>query len=248
MQRFAIAIIVVIVIALGSRGARAQMAVFDASTFGQSLATAMHTANQVKQLADQLNNMHEQLRYTMQSLKTLDPSSLASLTSLYNQSVATYSAFQSDAASIGFGVSAVNGNYRRLFARPETIRTAKAADYDSMYGAWQIELQGSTESAMRAQANADLLQKNMMASQRILAASRTADGEVRQLQAIVQMLGVIQAQLTTLTQTISTAARVNTTAAAAAATEKMIAREESRRSLAQYRNVGRPVPVFKKLP
>jgi type IV secretion system protein TrbJ len=231
-----------------ARPAVAQMAVFDASTFGQSLSTALNTANQVKQLADQLNNMREQLRYTMQSLKTLDPSSFTSLLNFYNQTTATYSTLQAEGTSIGFSLASVNSNYRRLFAKPEQIRAAKATDYEQMYGLWQAELQSSTESAMRAQASADRLQKDGQATTKILADSRAADGEVRQLQAIVQMLAVIQSQLVTLTQTVATAERVNATAAAAAATEKMIAREEARRIREQYRNTGRPVTVLRKLP
>ena len=228
--------------------AGAQMAVFDAATFGQSLQSALNTANQVKQLAAQLNNMREQLRYTMQSLKTLDPSSFNSLLNFYNQSTSTYNVIQAERTSIGFTLGNVNSNYRRLFATPEQIKTAKASDYDGMYSVWQVELQSSAESAMRAQANADTLKQDAQATQKILSASRSADGEVRQLQAIVQMLAVVQSQLSNLTQTIATAERVNSTAAAAAATEKMIAREEAKRIRDQYRNAGRPVPVLKKLP
>jgi P-type conjugative transfer protein TrbJ len=231
-----------------ARDANAQAAVFDASTFGQSLATALNTANQVKQFADQLANMRQQLQYEMQALKTLDPASLSSVLNLYNQSMFTYNNFQADASSIGFGVANVNASYNKLFAKPAAIKSAQAADYENMYGLWQVELQNSSQTAIRAQANAGQLQQNAAATQKILAASRGADGEVRQLQLVVQSLAVIQSQLTTLTETISTAERVNATAAAATATEKIIAREQARRSRDQYRNLGRPVTVLKKLP
>lgn len=69
-----------------------------------------------------------------------------------------------------------------------------------------------------------------------------------QSQVTKAVLSVISAQLTTLTQTISTAERVNATAAAAAATEKIIAREEAARIRANYRKAGRPVTALRKLP
>jgi P-type conjugative transfer protein TrbJ len=117
-----------------------------------------------------------------------------------------------------------------------------------MYGRWQNELQNSAQIAMRAQANAAQLEQNARAATSLLQASRSADGEVRQLQTIVQMLSVVQSQLTTLTQTISAAERVNSNMAAAAAGEKLMEREARRRRRTNYTTRGAPVPVYRRLP
>ena len=116
---------------------------------------------------------------------------------------------------MGYSIETLNGNFRRLFPEEKDLKKARYSDYDQMYGGWQNELQNSAQIAMRAQANTAQLKENALAAQAIVNTSKLANGEVQQLQTIVQMLGVVQSQLTTLTHTISTAERVNSNMAAA---------------------------------
>jgi P-type conjugative transfer protein TrbJ len=233
--------------------AQAQWAVFDASTFGQTLSTAINTANQVRQLAQQLTNMRDQLKYQIQSLQTIDPRTFDGAMALFNQGRFTYDTFTNNAQSLGYSVGLVNQGYRRLFPDKSAITKASPSGYDQMYSLWQTQLQGSAQTAMLAQANAAQLQQNNFQIQAILTASKGANAAdaqavVKQLQAIVQMLAVIQSQLVTLTQTISTAERVNSEMAAASATEKIAAGEAAAKSRQNYKATGQPPRVLRRLP
>jgi hypothetical protein len=73
-------------------------------------------------------------------------------------------------------------------------------------------------------------------------------GEVRLLQSIAQILGVMQSQMSTIVQLLSTSGRVLADMAAAHAGGDMLTREAKARRREGYTNPGRPARVLGKLP
>jgi hypothetical protein len=58
---------------------KAGIPVFDAANFGQTLSTALSTAEHVRQMVQQLRKMEQQLRNEAQTLRSLDPTSFQGL-------------------------------------------------------------------------------------------------------------------------------------------------------------------------
>jgi type IV secretion system protein TrbJ len=184
---------------LASRPARADLFGGDVAVLASILAQLVQTYTQIKQQVDTIKRHSE---YWQQTLKNLDPTSFNQVLGLYNQGRYTYDSLVADAQSIGYGLQTLDQNFRRLFPSERDLKNARYSDYDQMYAGWQSELHSSAQVAMRAQANAAQPRENALAAQGLVNASRSAEGQVQQLQAIVQMLAVVQSQLTTLTQTI----------------------------------------------
>jgi type IV secretion system protein TrbJ len=244
MKRFVVAMLVVFGMS-APRSARADLFGGDVAVLASILAQIIQTYQQIKQ---QLDTAKMHVRYVEQNIKSLDPTSFNQLLALYNEGRYTYDSIVGDAQALGFRIDSLNHDFRKLFPAERDFKNVRYSDYDVMYSRWQNELQTSAQIAMRAQANAAQLEENARATTSLLVASRSADGEVRQLQTVVQMLSVVQSQLTTLTQTISAAERVNSNMAAAAASEKLMEREARRRRRTNYTSRGAPVPVHRRLP
>jgi conjugal transfer/entry exclusion protein len=91
--------------------------------------------------------------------------------------------------------------------------------------------------AARAQTTLRTIEANNAEARNILSRSQGNGSQVAQLQAALQMLGLVHQNLVSITQTVSSAGRVSSNLAAAGVTERRIARERKRRLLRDY---GRP--------
>jgi conjugal transfer/entry exclusion protein len=153
-----------------------------------------------------------------------------------------------DVESIGYRLDSVNRTFRKVFPSTSDLKRVRYADFDPLVGRWQDEIQASALVASRAQSNITWLKQRSDQAADILSRSASAEGQIAQLQAVVQMLGVMQAQSVGMAQSIDAAGRVATNVAAASAAEKQLSRERKRRNLANYTYRGAPVTVLDKLP
>jgi P-type conjugative transfer protein TrbJ len=229
---------------LSPEPARADLFGGDVAVLAQIL---LQTYEQVNQLKQQLQTAKDNFELAKQALET-DPRNFGDVLNIVRTAQNTYGAIKSDTQQMGFHIESVRGNFARLFPKGRDLKRAKYSDYDSMYGSWQEELRASAEAASHAQANAAVLESQARAAQSALQSSSGADGVVRQLQTVVQMLGVVQTGISTLITTVSTAERVNSNLAASAAEEKLISREERRRRRENYTSRGKPVSTMNRLP
>jgi P-type conjugative transfer protein TrbJ len=248
MKRFVVLGLALLPLALPAR-VHAQAAVIDASNLVQTTATAISTYNTLQQMYEQVKTAQNQLRNQVESLRTLDPTSFASLKQAVADGQFTFEQLKGDIDSFGYGVKSVNSDFQRLFPSSKAKWSkVKADDFGEHYGAWQGQIATSSLTAARAQSSVERVEQYNGAAGRILLNSEGAAGEVRQLQSITQMLGVMQMQLSNLLTSMTTIGRLTADIAASMANQKMMAAEASSRRAANYTDRGRPVPVMKKLP
>lgn len=199
----------------------------------QSVATVFQLISAIATLKQQLDAMN-----TM--LSKLDSASFDDVLALINSTDFSYTQLTGDIASIGYTLQSVNAQFRSVYASDYT--KTSFSQFDSLYGRWQDEILASTQVAARSQATLSTLQSNATEAAAILAKSSASDGQVAQMQAIVQMLGLMQSQNNSVLQSLAATGRVLTSAAATSASERQLSREKKRRHLAGYTNRGAPVP------
>lgn len=229
--------------------AHAQFAVIDPTNLVQNILSALSTAEQVTQFADQLINMEQQLKNYAQTLKELDPSSYRGVLNAYYTMKATKDGLLSDVNAISYSAKQVNADFKKLFPEKDTdIRNVDQAKLKEKGAAWNTELSNSAKIAMRAQTNLGNVATATQQAEQIVSRSQGADGEVRQLQGITQMLFQMQVQLGDIAEMLSTSGRVSATLAATQASKDMVTREGKRRRRAGYANPGQPPKVLNKFP
>ena len=230
--------------------AHAQMPVVDHSNLIQNVKTALQTAQLVENTAQQLQMMEAQLKYQIENLKTIDPSSIVRLLALLNQTQMTFNMLQGDISSIGYTVGVVNGNFNRLFPKKQSQwQGIRYSDFNNYYDNWHAEITASSQAAIRAQTAVGNLDANNAAIQKILLAANSAStGEIRQLQLANQQLGLIHTELASLVQNLATVGRVITEWTAASTGEQMMERERGRRRLENYTSRGAPSQILNRFP
>jgi conjugal transfer/entry exclusion protein len=223
--------------ALIPRSARAQFG-------GDVVVLGTILAELIKQTADMIT----QIGLLEQALSRLDGLSFDVLRGLLIDAQPGYDALVEDVESIGYRLDSVNRGFRKVFPSTTDLKSVRYADLDPLVGRWQDEIQASALVAARAQSNITWLKQRSDEAANILSRSASADGQIAQLQAVVQMLVVMQAQTVGMAQSIDAAGRVTTNMAATSAAEKQLSRERKRRNLANYTYRGSPVIVLDKLP
>ena len=221
-----------------------------ASIFGEEdvilsgiLAQAVST---VSNLVDVLSTVRAQLTAMNTMLAKLDPATFEPVFAIVNSSQLSYDALAGDVASMGYTLQSINNQFHALYEGDYANLALR--DRDALYAKWNAEVLAATQVAARAQATLSSLEENTREAAAILGASSATDGQVAQLQAIVQMLGLVTSQNNTLLKELATTGRVLTSSAAVAASEQQLAREKKKRHLAGYTDRGPAVPPITRLP
>jgi P-type conjugative transfer protein TrbJ len=252
LRRRSAALALSFVAALGVRpsgDAQAQFAVIDPTNLVQNIISALSTAEQVAQFAQQIINMEQQLKNYAQTLKELDPTSYRGVLDAYYTMKSAKDGLLYDVNAISYSAKQVNADFKKLFPEKDTdIRNVDQEKLKERGAAWNTELSNSAKIAMRAQTNLGNVATATQQAERIVSRSQGADGEVRQLQGITQMLFQMQVQLGDIAEMLSTSGRVSATLAATQASKDMVTREGKRRRRENYANPGRPPKVLNKFP
>ncbi len=242
MQHHLVACLSLVAIVGIRKPADAQVAVLDGSNLVQTTATALSTAQMVK-------NMLQQIDLMRQSLETVNPTTVAGLQALLSEGQLSYRTLTNDVTALSFELQAVNNSFDRIFPRDKNAwHAARYSDYDTYYGTWNAEITASAKLAARAQSSITFVDANNQAVARILSQAAAANGEVRQLQLINQQLALIHARLGDLVENIATMGRITATMAASSAGEKLLLREAKVRRRDGYTNRGQPSHVLNRLP
>ena len=250
MPRTLLAASTFVALIAASSPARSQVPVTDAGNLAHNAVTALNTVKVVLNTYQQIQLMQSQLRYQLQSLETLNPSSFSGLLAAINQSQTSYAMLQGDLTTMGFTVSQINRDFDRLFPRSQSQwNSVRYSDLNGYYDRWNGELETSAKAAARAQASISALDASNRQIASILAQANTSSsGEVRQLQLMNQQLAVLHADLGSILQNLATTGRVLTDWTAGGVGEQMLARERARRRLDGYTDRGKPSRVLKALP
>lgn len=201
---------------------------------------------EVVQLGQMVSSMVEEIRLLETQLHPLDPRSFTELEGWLRGATVDTGALLRQIQSMGYTLSSVNAQYETIY--PRDASTIGFSQYQAMYGAWSGEVLASAQVASRSQTMVSSLEDSTSRAVGILSSSQGASGEVAQLQAIVQMLGVVHTDLSAVVQTLATTGRVLSDAAAGGASERQLSLEKKKRNLANYTNRGALVAVPSGMP
>jgi P-type conjugative transfer protein TrbJ len=215
----------------------------------QLAAILSELLSQGVQLANQLQQLQAEVRYTEQTLQQLDPTSFSNLLNTFNTLRWNYQSLAGQVQTISFTATHVQSDFTRLFPKDKNAwRGAPSSAFDGYYTGWQTEISNSSLVAMSAQTQIDLLQRQNDVMMGILRQSQGANGELRQLQLINQSLAKIHDRLGTVVEVLATGQRVTAALAAATSGQNLMLRESKQRRLDGYTNRGRPSRVLNRLP
>jgi P-type conjugative transfer protein TrbJ len=230
MRRRVLAVTLTLVLQLsGGRGARAQFGAEIPFLIGILAQTTSTVAN----LASMLVTLKEQLDAMNTMLSNLDSSAFDSVSSIVTNTDFSLDALSGDVASMGYTLQSVNSQFLTLYGG-SGYAALPTAQFDALYGKWEDEVLSSAQVAARSQATLSTLESSATEAAAILSRSQNSDGQVAQMQSIVQMLGLMQAQNGAVIQSLATTGRVLTSSAARTAAEKQLSREKKRRHLLNY--------------
>jgi P-type conjugative transfer protein TrbJ len=219
----------------------AAMPVVDISNLQQNTLTAVRTAQQIQ-------NQIEQIRNQVRTLQTFSASSYSPLTTIYASNMRELDGLLADVQGIGFDLSRIDAQFNELFPEGQWSQVDQSR-YRDYYEDWNRELTEAARLSMKSQSAIQRSQAYNNEAAAILSRSAGADGEVRQLQATNQMLGVMAGQMDGLTQTLAFNARVSATAAASAAQKEEAERAFSRQMWNGYGNAdAKATPKYTNMP
>lgn len=210
------------------------ISVIDAANLSKNTVTSIQMVQDVMHQVTQINNQIQQYQAMLQSLQTLDTNTFNQVKSLLDAQTNEFNQIYSNVDAIGYGLSGIDSQFNQLFPKNTDWNSIQFNQFEQYYKDWNKELSESARTSMQAQTAVQRTQQynNEIAS--ILARSQVADGEVRQLQAQNQMMGVLSQQLGDLTSNIASAGRVSATMAARAAAQEESQMEFKKRITSGY--------------
>jgi P-type conjugative transfer protein TrbJ len=205
----------------------------------QAISTVTHLVEMVSAIRTQITMMERMLSH-------LDIQSFSDVVNLVRSSQQAYRMLVNDVHSIEYTMAGVERAYRKIF--PSDVSDKKPAELRPLARAWHQETLDAALVAQRSQTSLSTLENNTNQAAAVLARSSTSEGEIAQLQAVNQMLGIMSSQLNTVIAALDTTGRVTATLAATSASEHVVSFEKKDRNLAGYTDRGDSVPVMTKLP
>jgi len=221
--------------------------VIDAANLSRNAVTSIQMVQDVAHQVTQIQNQIQQYQAMLQSLESLDANTFNQVRVLLDMQSSEFNQIFSNVDAIGYGLSSIDSQFNQLFPPGADWHSIDSAQFEQYYQKWDGELTESAKTAMEAQSAVQRTQQynNEIAS--ILGRSQGASGEVRQLQANNQMIGVLSQQLGDLTGSIAATGRVSATIAAKAAAEQEASRQLNKRASTGYGG-GRTTPQLRDLP
>jgi P-type conjugative transfer protein TrbJ len=203
--------------------------VFDAAGFSQSLITATNAVTQVANQARQIQNQISMIRNQVQSLQTLGSARFGALAGNLVIQAAQVQALLNQVQGIGYSLNGIDRQFGALFPGDLDWAELPIEQHQDYYIRWSDQLHEASRTAMAGQGVIRNIQTHNAEARQILMQAHGADGEVRQLQAVNEMLSVLASQLGDVTMTMSATGRVTASAAAATRAERDAQRALMRR-------------------
>jgi conjugal transfer/entry exclusion protein len=202
----------------------------------------------VAELTQIIQALQGQTQLLAQFLKGQPQGELDYVGSLLQGTERNYTALIGNLQSIGYTISAVNGDYETTFPNTTALQAMRSSEFPTVQSGYENEILASSEIAARSQASLSDTEVLTDLAKQILSYVGTTDSAVGQLQLILQMLGVVQTQMTVLVQNLATTGRAMADTGAAAASERQLATERIHRNRADYTSRGAPVNVPSEMP
>jgi hypothetical protein len=146
-----------------------------------------------------------------------------------------------DISAISYNIETVTTQFEQVFPNQAQAANISPTEASVLRGSWDQEIHQSGLAASRSQSALATLERNTASAQAILERSKATTGgtndegsQLAKLQALVQMLGVINSDLTTLATTIAVTERVNASVAAAETSDEELERARAERMMRDY--------------
>jgi P-type conjugative transfer protein TrbJ len=207
----------------------------------QSISSALSLTNLVLQTANQVRMM------TMM-LEQVSKGSFPALIAFINTARSTYNSLTWGVSSMSYQLSRIDSEYNSLFPAGAPPSGATVAEHRAQYQAWNQEVVGASQVAVRQQTSLSTLDDQATQTKAVLQQSQAAQGEVEALQLIAQMIGITNSELLVLNQTLATTGRVLTDMAAAHASREQLSLGKSDDARQGYTDKGLPNTVPSTLP
>jgi len=208
--------------------------VIDFTNLKQNITTSLNMVKSVAQQVTMISNQVKQYEAMLQSLKSFDSQTYSQLRIMLQGNNEELDQLFRDIDAIGYDVAQIDNQFDVLFPQGSDWNNIEFERYGEYYQNWNKELSESAKNAMRTQSIINRIKQYNGEMQDILSRSMGAEGEVRQLQANNQMLGVLGGQLGDLTATLAANGRITATMAARAAADNDASLELKRRALEGY--------------
>lgn len=140
----------------------------------------------------------------------------------------------SDVNAIGYRIDTVTRQYKALFPDEAAVRNTEPREMAELTQGWERELHLSSLAAQRSQTTLSRVDSNTRAARDVLASSAGQSSAVAQLQALVQMIEIINRDLVELSTTLNATERVNSSLAATEVSSREVIAERERRLLEAY--------------
>jgi hypothetical protein len=203
---------------------------------------------EVSNLASMVTQIINQVELMTTMLKAIGSGSFSALVQFINTARNSYTTLTSGVRSMSYTLNRIDSEYQQLFPGDPPPPGSTVAQHTQQYQAWHQEIVGAAQIAARQQTDLATLDAHAQQTQGILQQSQAEDGIVGQLQLLVQMVGITNAQLLLINQTLSTTGRVLTDMAAASASGEQLSLSKKGDHRAGYTDKGAPVVVPHTLP
>jgi len=218
------------------------------ANLGQSIMQVMQAMMQVLNQLDQLKRMKEQIDNQVRELDTLYVSSWAELTTLLVEQLNELNQLLGKLTIIKYRSETIQNEFDSLFPKDAEWKTVSGAAYGSYVSRWHDELLNAALTSMDSQSHLTRLLKRNGQIASLLAQSEGADGVVRQLQVVNELLALTAGHITDLASALITTSRMTSTATAMQASQERMAREAASRARKNYTYKGKAPRRLKELP
>lgn len=230
---------------LGAPPARADLFGGDVAVLGAILTQAIST---VSQLTSMLTQIISEVNLLQTSLKAVESGSFPALLNFISIARNSFNTLTWGIRSMTYTLSRIDAEYQQLFPPTPPPPGTTVAQHQQQYTQWNQEIVGASQVAARQQTTLATLDTHAAQTQSILQQSQAASGILEQLQLIAQLIGITNAQLILVNQTLATTSRVVTDMAASGASERQLSMAKKQDNLAGYTDKGAPVAVPSRLP
>jgi len=219
----------------------AQWTVIDPSNLIENILSVLEQVEANIQLATQIEN-------EIKSLKLLGSSAFSDIQNILNNNINDLEDLIAAVQGIGYTMDSINTQYDAIFPDNDGWDADKLSNYPAYAKDWNDKTTSSIRDAMKAQSVLSRIRdinNNIMG---ILSEVSGSDGEVRQIQAMNEILAQMSSQLGDITQSLAVTSRMTATALAVDESHKAASRQIINNSLSTFSKQDTTAPSYETLP
>ena len=220
---------------------KAVIPVIDATNLAQNI-------QQVAKSIIQIQNQIQQIKQMAQTLKTIGNSQYGNISGDLNAQLNEMQNTLGTLTQISQSVGAIEGEFRVLFPDENSWATYDYSTHGATLKAWSDEIDNATAEALKAQGITQRVAGTVASVNAILAESKTADGEVRQLQLMNQNIAVLSQQMNDSLQLLAANGRLQAIETARKEKAREAARARKKKMMKNFGTGTYTAPVLTHLP